>query len=152
VTFWRGWLFTQLARDGGSRRTRPGDRRAPETAEIRLLRMEAYRQSSTTNLMRGGTAPTRCRAICGVHSLLYGLHSKPTSQAIHTNASATHGEPTDTSKCTVCGHRLWQATVRVDYNVTAPITLTSISSYTTTSSMSGRRRWIGRAAQRLSSG
>jgi len=101
--------------------------------------------------MRGGTTQPLPRNLWSSF-LLYGLHSKPTSQAIHTQRErdprradwTPQNAPFADNACGSDGARRLQRH--------APITLTSISSYTTTSSMSGPKAMIGRAAQRCRSG
>jgi outer membrane receptor protein involved in Fe transport len=115
--------------------TRPGDSNgAPETAAIRLLTdwkpTDSLRVQTNLNAWRNRTQPAAAQFVEFIPSFTDYIPN-PLPKPFIPNASADPRRADWTPQnAPFADNRLWQATVRVDYNVTAPITLTSISSYT----------------------
>ena len=114
--------------------TRPGDTNgAPETAAVRFLTdwkaTDSLRVQTNLNAWRDRSQPAAAQFAVYIPSFTDIIPStlpKPFIPNVSSNPRIADWTP---ASAPFADNRLWQATVRADYNVTAPITLTSISSY-----------------------
>ena len=114
--------------------TRPGDTNgAPETAAVRFLTdwkpTDSLRVQTNLNAWRDRTQPSAAQFVAFIPSFTDYIPN-PLPKPFIPNASDDPRVADWTPQnAPFADNHLSQATVRVDYNVTAPISLTSITSY-----------------------
>ena len=114
--------------------TRPGDTNgAPETFAGRFLTdwkpTDSLRVQANLNAWRDRTQPAAAQFVQFIPSFTDYVPNPLPKPFIPNTSSDPRAADWTPQNAPFADNRLWQATVRVDYNVTAPITLTSISSY-----------------------